>query len=72
MARLSIPAGTGPKARHYSHGYAQGWKDALEAAASLIQPIPHREEERDCGEVAEELRKLSLTPWPEDPELGWK
>jgi hypothetical protein len=73
---LSIPAG-GPNRRsafrrHHMMGYANGWRDALLAAAQLVCPEPHVEEERNCMFVAAELRSLALTPWPEYPEFGFK
>ncbi len=35
------------------------WNAAIEAAALVVQPVPHIDEERTCGEVAASIRALS-------------
>lgn len=35
------------------------WNTAIEAAALVVQPIPHVNEERTCGEVATQIRALA-------------
>lgn len=51
-------------------GYALGWKEGLEAAASLAEQTVggHRAE---TYYYPSEIRSLALTPWPEHPEYGW-
>jgi hypothetical protein len=34
------------------------WNEAVEAAALVVQPTPHVDEERQCQHVAEAVRKL--------------
>lgn len=41
--------------------YAQGWQDAIEAAARLVSPDPHVTEERRCQDVAAAIRTLTPT-----------
>lgn len=36
------------------------WNAAIEAAALIVEPVPHIDEERTCGEVASEIRKLKM------------
>lgn len=47
-------------------GYALGWKEGLEAAVRYLDPV------QQTGNTGKELTSLSLTPWPEHPEYGWK
>jgi hypothetical protein len=37
---------------------AEGWNDAIHTCIKLICPEPHKEEERTCEEIAEQLRQL--------------
>lgn len=37
------------------------WNAAIEAAALVVEPIPHVNEERTCGEVAAAIRALAIT-----------
>ena len=34
------------------------WNAAIEAAAEIVQPTPHINEERKCEDVAHKIRKL--------------
>jgi hypothetical protein len=34
------------------------WNSAIEAAALIVQPDPHVDEERKCEDIAETIRKL--------------
>lgn len=34
------------------------WNAAIEAAALIVQPKPHIEEERECKDIVEQIRKL--------------
>lgn len=34
------------------------WNEAIEAAALIVQPKPHIDEERRCEDIASEIRKL--------------
>jgi hypothetical protein len=36
------------------------WNAAIEAAALVVQPIPHVDEERTCGEIADAIRRLKV------------
>lgn len=36
------------------------WNAAIEAAALIVQPNPHIDEERRCEDVAEAIRKLKI------------
>lgn len=38
--------------------YNEGWDAAIEAAALIVQPIPHVDEERKCEDIALKIRKL--------------
>jgi len=47
-------------ARFWNMGYARGF------SASIVCPDPPVEEERECSDVAYQIR--SLIPWPNHPE----
>lgn len=34
------------------------WNSAIEAAALIVEPNPHVDEERECQVIAAEIRKL--------------
>lgn len=36
----------------------QIWNTAIEAAALIVQPVPHINEERRCEDIAASIRKL--------------
>ncbi len=36
----------------------QIWNEAIEAAALIVQPNPHVDEERRCEDIADQIRKL--------------
>ena len=38
--------------------YVGTWNAAIEAAALVVQPDPHIDEERECQAIAAEIRKL--------------
>lgn len=49
--------------------YALGWKEGLEAGMKAVYALGNGIDARD---IEQELTPLSLTPWPEHPEYGWK
>lgn len=38
------------------------WNAAIEAAALVVEPNPHVDEERECQEVAKAVRLLKISP----------
>ena len=44
---------------------AEVWNAAIEAAALVVQPVPHIDEERTCGEVAAAIRALKSGTAPQ-------
>jgi len=38
--------------------FLNGWDSALKAAIEIVMPSPHKEEERECQDVAEAIEKL--------------
>jgi hypothetical protein len=47
--------------------YAKAFNDGLAAAAHVVCPAPHIEEERACGEVAAAILALALPVNDPDP-----
>ena len=38
------------------------WNMAIEAAALIVEPNPHVEEERECSDVAKAVRACKILP----------
>ncbi len=47
---------------------ARVWNEAIEAAALVVCPVPHVDEERECSVVAEQVRALKRSYRPEKVE----
>lgn len=37
------------------------WNSAIEAAALIVEPNPHKDEERECKDVAKAIRSLKIS-----------
>lgn len=44
----------------YERGFIDCWNEAIEAAALIVEPNPHKEEERECKDVAKAVRSLKI------------